>query len=160
MREARESWERKEAESSVVIEQHREIELAWAEEQVRMSSEANILREQLSSKDDELKTLKQEVEAQWANTERMSERVEQSEKAREEAVRGWEECKEKLLALEKRVEDMEVEWTESENRKAELENELNSVLTSKEEVMKEREQVSLLFPFVKQTKQTKQTNKE
>lgn len=142
VREARENWERREAESSVVIEQHREIELAWAEEQARMSSEANNLREQLSAKDEELRTLKQEVESQWANTEKMSERIEQSEKRREEAVRGWEECREKLMALEKRVEDMEVEWTESENSRAAAEKQLEVERQAKEEVEREREEVS------------------
>ena len=45
--------------------------------------------------------------------------------------------KNELSALEARMSDMEVEWTESENRKAQLESELAAVLKEKEKIERE-----------------------
>lgn len=144
VREARERFERQEADTSVVIEQHREIEIAWAEEQARMLREAEDLRKQLKSKENELTVLKQEVEAQWGNAEKMNAQVEETRKRMKESEKEREDCRRELEVLEKRVGGMEVEWTESENRMDGLELELGKEREAKEHAERERDEVSLL----------------
>lgn len=140
--EARSSLERQEEEASMVVEQHREIEFAWAEEQARMVREAEDLRKQLEGKDSELGVLKQEVEAQWSSTEKLNSRMEEANKKAGEAEREREEMGAKVEELQKRMEEMEVEWTESENRRSQVESELEAQRIAKEDALKERDQVS------------------
>lgn len=121
--------------------QHQEIQLAWAEEQARLTNEMAILQREYKAKSSELNMLKDEVEAQWSNTEKLNERDEKAERERDEIEREREHLKNELSALEARMSDMEVEWTESENRKAQLESELAAVLKEKEKIERERDEV-------------------
>ena len=80
--------------------------------------------------------MKAELEAQWRGTEKQSERIAELEKEKEE-LRG------EVEALNARIGDMEVEWAQSENRKNELEAEAQELWATKEDLEKERDEVSL-----------------
>lgn len=134
-------------------ERHRTAEFAWDEERGQLSRElqalqrerddvlveVNELRDRLLASENEIATLKSELEAQWKITEDNNEKIEQLEKERDD-------LRENLEALEARATEMELEWTESENRKAACENELNELWSYKEQVDKERDQVCSLWP--------------
>ena len=83
-----------------------------------------------------MSVMKAELEAQWRGTEKQSERIAELEKEKEE-LRG------EVEALNARIGDMEVEWAQSENRKNELEAEAQELWATKEDLEKERDEVSL-----------------
>ncbi len=134
-------------------ERHRTAEFAWDEERGQLSRElqalqrerddvlveVNELRDRLLASENEIATLKSELEAQWKITEDNNEKIERLEKERDD-------LRENLEALEARATEMELEWTESENRKAACESELNELWSYKEQVDKERDQVCSLWP--------------
>lgn len=139
--EARKMVVESEQNASMAIEHHREIEFAWAEEQARMLRDAEVLKKQLEAKQSELGVLKQEVEAQWANTEKLNSRVDEVRKREEAIERERDQLKGELESLHARVEEMEFEWTESENRKAQLEDDLQTERASKVNMEHERDEV-------------------
>ena len=92
-------------------------------------------REDVLQKEKDLEVLKGELEAQWRGTETQTERIAELEQERD-ALR------EEAEALHKRMDDMELEWTQSENRKNELEAEMQDAWAAKEDVERERSDVS------------------
>ncbi|KIK95232.1 hypothetical protein PAXRUDRAFT_399553 [Paxillus rubicundulus Ve08.2h10] len=127
---------------------HSVIELAWADEQQRMLAAAADLqqkneslvtelasvRHELSRQNEERLLLKNEVEAQWQNTQNTSEHMERMTKERD-ALKG------DIEALESKISTMEDEWNDSENRKIELETELHDVLDARDALEKERDEL-------------------
>ncbi|KIJ60945.1 hypothetical protein HYDPIDRAFT_97711 [Hydnomerulius pinastri MD-312] len=127
---------------------HSMIEFAWAEEQQRMIAVATELqqekeslvaelatvRDQLVRKDDEYAVLKSELEAQWQNTEKNGEKM-------EEIVQERDSLKADIVALENKISSMEEDFNESENRKNELDAELQDTLDARDALEKERDEL-------------------
>ena len=109
---------------------------ALRSEQLALETQLADAREEAVQKDNELSVMKAELEAQWRGTEKQSERIAELEKEKEE-LRG------EVEALNARIGDMEVEWAQSENRKNELEAEAQELWATKEDLEKERDEVSL-----------------
>ncbi|KAI5118622.1 hypothetical protein M0805_006990 [Coniferiporia weirii] len=135
---------RGEHESEQERERYRTAEAVWDEERahlVKQLEQMNTLGEQLIGREGEIDVLKQEVESQWSNTEKLTERIKELEKERDETEREREHLKEEIANLEARTSEMEVEWTENENRRADVEAELSGVWAAREEIEKECEQL-------------------
>ncbi|TBU28291.1 hypothetical protein BD311DRAFT_839778 [Dichomitus squalens] len=103
---------------------------AMRTEQLALETQLVDAREEVLKKDGELGVLKAELEAQWRNTEAMSERIAEAERERDAARRDVE-------ALNQRIGEMEEEWAHAENRKNELEAEAQELLAEREELEKE-----------------------
>ncbi|KAH9830112.1 uncharacterized protein C8Q71DRAFT_727633 [Rhodofomes roseus] len=116
----------------------------WAEERARLLAENEALRsEQISlqvqltdaredtlRRDSELRTLKEELEAQWRHTEEAGEQINALTHERDT-------LKAEVDALNERASTMEVEWAQGENGREELENEVQELLSAKEELERE-----------------------
>lgn len=116
----------------------------WAEERARLLAENESLRsEQISlqaqltdaredtfKRDAELRTLKDELEAQWRHTEEAGEQVNALTHERDT-------LKAEVDTLNERISAMEMEWAQGENSKAEIENELQELLVAKEDLERE-----------------------
>lgn len=126
-------------------------EQPWEEERahlIKQLEQMNTLDEQLIAKDNEIDVLKQEVEAQWANTENYNDKLDVLRKGKEAAEQEKEQLRSDAAGLEHRISEMEVDWTESENRKAELEAEVAEMWTAKEELERECDQVRIHNPGI------------
>ena len=97
-------------------------------------------REEMLRKDEEMGVLKAELEAQWKGTESQTEKITELEKDRGE-------LREEVEALHVRMGEMELDWTQSENRKNELEGEVQELWSTKEDLERERGEVSC-FPYL------------
>ena len=144
-------------------ERHRVAELTWEEERGRLSAkvgELESLQAKLEAKESELEVLRKEVEAQWAGTERMNAKIDELLSENEALVdranalettnpnndelrKQVEALKEEIAAMEARTNELEIGWTDGENKKMELEKELEEMWTMKEEITKERDEVSV-----------------
>ena len=138
--------------SAAEVERHHEIELAWAEDRARLVAELDGLQHQIRAKDNELNVLKEEVEAQWGNTEKLTGQAEVLQKAKERLMKEFESEREQLrseiAALEARTNEMEIEWTESENRKLELERELAEFWEGRQNGDRQLREVSFIKSLV------------
>ncbi|KZT66598.1 hypothetical protein DAEQUDRAFT_674650 [Daedalea quercina L-15889] len=119
-------------------------ESAWAEERARLLAENEALRSEQTSlqahltdareetlrRDSELRTLKDELEAQWRHTEEAGEQINTLTHERDS-------LKAEVDTLNERISTMEVEWAQGENGKAELEAEIQELLVAKEELERE-----------------------
>ena len=105
-------------------------------EQLTLETQLADAREEVLKKDGEVGVLKVELEAQWRNTETMGERIAEAERERDEAKRDVE-------AFTQRMEEMEEEWTLSENRKNELEAEAQEAWAAREDLEKQLTEVRL-----------------
>ena len=136
-----EEAERSRAFSTVAWDEERKALLAANEalraDKLAVESQLADAREEVLQKDGELGVLKAELEAQWKGTEASSEQIAELEKERDE-------LREEVEALHTRIGEIEIDWTQSENRKNELEAEMQDAWTAKEELAKERAEVSLL----------------
>ncbi|KAI0765470.1 hypothetical protein C8Q74DRAFT_1205632 [Fomes fomentarius] len=103
-------------------------------EQLNLETQLADAREEVLNKDNELGVLKAELEAQWLSTEAQTEKIAQLEKEREE-------LRAEVEALNARIGEMEVEWTQGENRKNELEVEVQELCGEREELEKERNEL-------------------
>ncbi|CCL98315.1 uncharacterized protein FIBRA_00309 [Fibroporia radiculosa] len=125
--------------------QFNNAEAAWSEERERLLKESELLhndqaaaqaqladaREEIVRKDSEINVLKAEVEAQWRHTEEASEKTQELAAQRNE-LRG------EVEALNERISAMEVDWSQNENRKANLEAEIQDLFAEKEDLERER----------------------
>ncbi|KAF9219309.1 hypothetical protein BS17DRAFT_789471 [Gyrodon lividus] len=103
-------------------------------EKMSLISELVSVRDQLSRKDEDYLLLKSELGAQWQNTEKDGEHIEQMGKEGD-ASKG------EIEALESKISTMEEEWNNSENRRSELEAELQDALGARDALEKEREEL-------------------
>lgn len=120
------------------------VEGDWAQERARLLAENEALRsEQISlqtqltdareetfKRDAELRTLKDELEAQWRHTEEAGEQINALTHERDT-------LKVEVDTLNERISTMEEEWTQVENGKAELEAELQDTLAAKDDLERE-----------------------
>ncbi|KAH9001907.1 hypothetical protein EDB86DRAFT_3074702 [Lactarius hatsudake] len=88
----------------------------------------------LAKKEDEMVVLRDELEAQWKNTEQTGEGV-----ARLKEERNV--LQSELVALETRIESMELDWNDADNRRSEAENALHVVFAEKENLEHEKVQL-------------------
>lgn len=130
-------------------ERHRIAELEWEEERgilimrgaqvetdrEELAVELAAAQEQLTQKDNEYGVLKSELEAQWQHTETAGEKMDELQKERD-ALRK------EVENLERRIGEMAEEWNESENRRMELEVEIQETIDIKEAIEREKEEVS------------------
>ncbi|KAF8227322.1 hypothetical protein L208DRAFT_1405732 [Tricholoma matsutake] len=128
---AESGWQEERAEFLAQL-QHLETEKAAGEEQLMD------VKQQLQTSNDDHKVLKMELEAQWTHTEKTTARIEGLEARIIEVERERDAIKHDL---EEKTTNMEVEWTESENKRVELESEVQQVLTYKDELEKERDRL-------------------
>ena len=142
-------------ESAMMVQEHEQerrhqVSLEWDEERSRLitvADEAQRTREALESeldktrgallaKEQEVSVLTAELEAQWKNTEVTSERME--ELKREKLT-----LQNELVSLEGKLESMETDWSSSENKRLQMENEINEALAARDELDRQRDQVCL-----------------
>ena len=122
-------------------ERHRCAEEEWKEERKALRQEAEDATKALAKKEDEMVVLRDELEAQWKNTEQSGESV-----ARLKEERNV--LQSEIVALEARIESMELEWNDADNRRAEAENALHVVFAEKENLEHEKVQVNILFSLL------------
>jgi hypothetical protein len=123
-------------------ERHRLAEEEWDEERKALRVEAEYAVKALTQKTSEMAVLRDELEAQWKNTEQSGESV----------VRLKEErnvLQSEVVALEARIESMELEWNDADNRRSEAENALQEVCAEKDLLEREKAQVNERTPFVR-----------
>jgi hypothetical protein len=124
-------------------ERHRLAEEEWEEERKTLSQEAEKATEALAKKEEEMAVLREELEVQWKNTERAGESIAQLKEERNV-------LQSEVIALEAKIDSMELEWNDADNRRSEAENTLQEAFVEKETLEQEKVQVRefSFFPFV------------
>ena len=118
-------------------ERHRRAEEEWENERKALRHAAEEATEALTKKAEELVVLREELEAQWKNTERTGESMAQLKEERNV-------LQSEVTALEAKIESMEMEWNDADNRRSEAENTLHVMFSEKETVEEEKEKVTSL----------------
>ncbi|KAH9986204.1 hypothetical protein BJV74DRAFT_886027 [Russula compacta] len=108
-------------------ERHQHAEEEWEEERKVLRHEAEEAAESLAKKEEEIVVLREELEAQWKDTERTGERMAQLKEERNV-------LQSEVVALEAKIESMEMEWNDADNRRSEAENALQEALSQREAV--------------------------
>ncbi|EED84378.1 predicted protein [Postia placenta Mad-698-R] len=130
-----EEAERQRAAAEVAWDEERQKLLSDNEslrsEHISLQAQVTELREEVVRKDAEIGMLKAEVEAQWKHTETGSEKL-------QHLVQERDELKAEVDALNERISGMEEDWSQGENKKVELENEIQEVWAAKEDLERER----------------------
>jgi hypothetical protein len=130
-------------ENSMVMREHERaaLELLESEKHDVLESldnakaQAKELEDRLTKREDEYNVLKAELEAQWKGTEESGDKIDRLIRERDGARAELEEC-------QSRMQGMEMEWQTSENRRIELESEIQEIIAAKEELEQDREHVS------------------
>lgn len=107
-----------------------------------LEEELDRTREDGLAKDEEMRVLKAELEAQWQHTEKAGDSMTE---LRNETTA----LQNDLVALEQKMERMEIERNESQTKRGQLEHELEETLAEHEENVKQYHQVSYLYSFCK-----------
>ena len=115
-------------------ERHRRAEQEWEKERKALRHGVEEATKALAKKEEELTILREELEAQWKNTERAGESLAQLKEERNV-------LQSEVVALEAKMESMEVEWNDADNRRSEAENTVQEVFAEKETVEQEKAQV-------------------
>lgn len=135
-----EEAERQRAAAEVAWDEERQKLLSDNEslrsEHISLQAQVTELREEVVRKDAEIGMLKAEVEAQWKHTETGSEKL-------QHLVQERDELKAEVDALNERISGMEEDWSQGENKKVELENEIQELWAAKEDLERERTEVRL-----------------
>jgi chromosome segregation ATPase len=116
-------------------ERHRRAEQEWEKERKALHHGVEEATEALAKKEEELTILREELEAQWKNTERAGESLAQLKEERNV-------LQSEVVALEAKMESIELEWNDADNRRSEAENTVQEVFAEKETVEQEKAQVS------------------
>lgn len=101
-------------------------------------ADVKILQRKLDEREEEVKVLKAEVEAQWDHAEKADEKITRLEGEKEGLAKS-------VQALHSKVEEVGSQWKESDGRRAELEEELSDTLAAKGEIEEERDHVRGFF---------------
>jgi len=104
-------------------------------EHVAYDGNVDGLQQAINEKDEELRILREELEAQWTNVEKADERIKSLEGEKEGLTKS-------VQALDAKVEELGAQWREAEAKRTELEEELNEAWAIKEELEQERDHVS------------------
>lgn len=134
-------------------ERHRQAEEEWEEERKALRREAEDATKALAKKEGEMVVLRDELEAQWKNTEQTGEGV-----ARLKEERNV--LQSELVALEARIESMELDWNDADNRRSEAENALHVVFAEKENLEHEKVQLEAELAESRQHADALQENTE
>ena len=121
-------------------ERHRRAEEEWEKERNVLRHEAEAATKALAKNEGEMVVLRDELEAQWINTERTAESMAQLKEERNV-------LQSEVVALEAKIESMELEWNDADNRRSEAENTLQEVFVEKETMEQEKAQVRSLSRF-------------
>jgi hypothetical protein len=121
-------------------ERHRRAEEEWEKERNVLRHEAEAATKALAKNEGEMVVLRDELEAQWKNTERTAESMAQLKEERNV-------LQSEVVALEAKIESMELEWNDADNRRSEAENTLQEVFVEKETMEQEKAQVRSLSHF-------------
>jgi hypothetical protein len=113
---------------------HRRAQEEWEEERKVFRQEAEDVAKILAKKEQEMAVLRDELEAQWKNTERAGESMAQLKEERNV-------LQSEVVALEAKIESMELEWNDADNRRSEAENALQDVFAEKEATEQEKAHV-------------------
>ena len=138
------------ADVQAALHERQSARLAWEEERAALvasndsirddhmavQSQLTTLREEILRKEDELAVLKAELEAQWRHTELASEDMEKLKRERDLLAKEVEDLHEKLAGADS-------DYENHENKKLELESEIQDVWAAREELEKERDGVRL-----------------
>ncbi len=130
----------------------REAASAWEEERTQLRSDNDELRkeqgvlqsqitdarEEVLKKEEDAAVLRAELEAQWRHTEKMNERIEQLTSERDA-------LKVEIDELRERISAMELDYSENENKKNQLDSEIQELWAIKEDLEHERDEVSLVL---------------
>ncbi|KAG5652587.1 hypothetical protein H0H81_004462 [Sphagnurus paluster] len=136
-------------------ERHRSAEDGWEEERAELVSQVQHLetdklslasaleqaKHEVKARDEEHAILKAELNAQWANTEKSTEKTAALEGQITDLEKERDALKANIAELMEKVVSLDAEWAECDNRKVELENELEEVWNHKDELEKDREQL-------------------
>jgi hypothetical protein len=118
-------------------DRHRQAEEEWEKERSELRQEVETATKALAKKEEEVVVLRDELEAQWKNTERTGESMAQLKEERNV-------LQSEVVALEARIESMELEWNDADNRRSEAENTLHVIFAEKEIFEAEKAQVMFL----------------
>lgn len=122
----------------------------WLEVQKKsLEEQTEGLSQQLQTKEEEHAALKAELEAQWQHTEKMSEKIEALEQENSDLVAERDALRADVENLELQVSNMENDWIEGENKRNELEVELQEVWNLKDALEQERMKVCLVLALPK-----------
>ena len=116
-------------------ERHRRAEQEWEKERKALRRGAEEATEALAKKEEELAILREELEAQWKSTERTGETMAQLKEERNV-------LQSEVVALEAKIESMELEWNDADNRRSEAENTVQEVFAEKDAVEQDKAQVT------------------
>lgn len=123
-------------------ERHRRAEQEWEKERKVLRRGAEEATEALTKKEEELAILREELEVQWKNTERAGETMAQLKEERNV-------LQSEVVALEAKIESMELEWNDADNRRSEAENTVHEAFAEKEAAEQEKAQVTWHWmPFI------------
>jgi hypothetical protein len=115
-------------------ERNRRAEAEWEKERKALRQESEEVAKTLAKKEEEMAILRDELEAQWKNTERNGEGMAQLKEERNV-------LQSEVAALEAKIESMELEWNDADNRRSEAENTLQELFAEKETLEQEKVQV-------------------
>ncbi|KAF8903060.1 hypothetical protein CPB85DRAFT_1320703, partial [Mucidula mucida] len=118
--EAQALWEQERGELELRIERY-EIEKA------SMKTEVEAAKKEVKDDQDELRMLKSELEAQWRHSEKMSEKIETLESAKLALEQQRGELQQDIAELHKKIDHMEVDYNDSANKCAEIEQQLTEL---------------------------------
>jgi chromosome segregation ATPase len=123
-------------------ERHRRAEQEWEKERKVLRRGAEEATKALTKKEEELAILREELEVQWKNTERAGETMAQLKEERNV-------LQSEVVALEAKIESMELEWNDADNRRSEAENTVHEAFAEKEAAEQEKAQVTWHWmPFI------------
>ncbi|KLO17737.1 hypothetical protein SCHPADRAFT_994079 [Schizopora paradoxa] len=148
-------------------ERYRLAEFAWEEEKeelvakIRELESVSNLQDVIDAREAEIGTLNEEIQTQGSRSDRLKTKIDELLAERVDMERECEhlraelanldgkesrikELEEKVLGvqeMEERMMHMEVEWTESENRRNELESEIAELYAARDDELKEKEQI-------------------
>ena len=136
-------------------QRHRLAEARWDQERAELVSQlnqgqretgelANTLKDvssTLQSRENELGVLKEELEAQWKHTENANDKAAQLETEKAGLQRERDALQSAVKALEQQIAGLELEWTEGDNKRADLENQVQELWSARDAIEKERDEV-------------------
>ncbi|KAF7325920.1 hypothetical protein MKEN_00442800 [Mycena kentingensis (nom. inval.)] len=125
-------------------EDKRELMLALEKEQeekAQLAEEVDAYKRRLEDHDEKFLVLKEELENQWAHTEKASEMLETSEAGRREAEKERDALKAELAEMNERLEAMDAELVEADNKLTQDDNDIQELWDIREALETERDEL-------------------
>jgi hypothetical protein len=115
------------------------------EEKMTLQQQLRDVAPSLAHQEEQLTILKAELEAQWKNTEQSSATIHGLRQERQLLLEQKDALRQDLDSLEAKVNVMELDWIGSENKKAELEENLRDAWAAREKAERERDTVGSFY---------------